>query len=161
LLENDAWPVARRAAASSLGVLPDDPASRAVLIDALDDDAPWVRAAAAESLGLRRSPGAAPKLRDKLDTRDEPVEVRRAAALSLGALCDTESVELLDKLARRIADPMSSPEDRVTGEAALYGLIRIHPPDLDRRLAPIEKTPASARIVQRARLRAGSGCARR
>jgi hypothetical protein len=161
LLENDAWPVARRAAASSLGVLPDDPASRAVLLEALDDDAPWVRAAAAESLGLRRSPGAAPKLRDKLDNREEPVEVRRAAALSLGALCDAESVELLDKLARRIADPMAKPEDRATGEAALYALVRIRPADLERRLAPIAKTPAAAGTVQRARARAGSGCTRR
>jgi HEAT repeat protein len=160
LLENDAWPIARRAAASSLGAMPDDAASRKVLIDALDDPAPWVRAAVAESLGLRRSPGAAPKLRDKLDDREEPVEVRRAAALSLGALCDAESVDLLDKLGRRIADPMSSAEDRAIGEAALYGLLQLHPPDLDKRLEPLLKTPA-ARTVQRARARIGQGCARR
>lgn len=161
LLEDDAWPLARRAAASSLGVLPDDAASRTSLLEALEDPAPWVRAAAAESLGLRRSPGAAPKLRDMLDDREEPVEVRRAAALSLGALCDAGSVDLLDKLSRRIADPMSSADDRALGEAALYGLLRIHPADLEQRLAPLAKAPATARSVARARARVGAGCVRR
>ena len=36
--------------------------------------------------------------------------MRRAAALSLGALCDAESLDLLEKLARRLADPIESIE---------------------------------------------------
>jgi hypothetical protein len=160
LLEDDAWPIARRAAATSLGRMPDDAASRAVLIAAIGDEAPWVRAAAIESLGLRRSPGAADPVREKLDDREERVEVRRAAALTLGALCDQKSVDLLDKLARRIADPMSSPEDRAIGEASLYALLQIHPQDLEARLAPISKGPA-ATAVRRARARIGAGCGAR
>lgn len=160
LLEDDAWPIARRAAATSLGRMPDDAASRAALIAAIADEAPWVRAAAIESLGLRRSPGAADPVREKLDEREERVEVRRAAALALGALCDQSSVDLLDKLARRIADPMSSPEDRAIGEASLYALIQLHPRDLEARLAPLSKGP-SASAVRRARARIGAGCGAR
>jgi HEAT repeat protein len=160
LLEDDAWPIARRAAATSLGRMPDDAASRAALLAAVGDEAPWVRAAAIESLGLRRSPGAADPVREKLDEREERVEVRRAAALALGALCDQNSVDLLDKLARRIADPMSSPEDRAIGEASLYALIQLHPRDLEARLAPLSKGP-SASTVRRARARIGAGCGAR
>jgi HEAT repeat protein len=157
LLENDAWPIARRAAAVSLGYLADDPASRATLLEALEDPAPWVRAAAAESLGLRRSPGASEPLRERLEDREERVEVRRAAALSLGALCDAASVDLLEKLGKRIADPISSAEDRAIGEASLYALIQIHPADLERRLAPLMQG-GTARTVARAKKRVGDGC---
>jgi hypothetical protein len=86
--------------------------------------------------------------------------VRRAAALSLGALCDAKSLDLLEKLAQRIADPMSSVEDRAIGEAALYALVRIHPVDLDQRLAPLAKG-GTARAVARARARVGAGCTTR
>jgi HEAT repeat protein len=144
----------------SLGSLPDDAQSRAKLLDALGDPAPWVRAAAAESLGLRRSPGAAEPLRDHLDDREERVEVRRAAALSLGALCDVKSLDLLEKLAKRLGDPLSSVEDRAIGEAALYALVRIHPTDLEQRLAPLSKG-ATARAVARAKARVGAGCGAR
>ena len=160
ILEDDSWPIVRRAAAVGLGSLPDDPRSRATLLAALEDPAPWVRAAAAESLGLRRSPGAADPLRDLLDDREQPVEVRRAVALSLGALCDAKSLDLLDKLARRLADPLSSVEDRAIGEASLYALVRIHPADLEQRLAPLAKGN-TARAVARAKARVGSGCTAR
>jgi HEAT repeat protein len=160
VLDDDAWPIARRAAAAALGALPAEPRGDQALLDALADDAPAVRGEAAESLGLRRVVRAAPALRDHLEDPEEKFEVRRAAASALGALCDRESVDDLWKLVRRVDDPLATVEERALGEASLAAVVRISPPDLASQLEPLRRGQAR-KAVERALARsAQSRCPR-
>jgi HEAT repeat protein len=103
-----------------------------------------VRASVATALGARRVARAAPALRERLENKDEKVEVRRAAASALAALCDQNSVGTLTDLAKRLADPMATVEERALAESALAALAAISPSDLQTRLAPLATTRAAA-----------------
>jgi HEAT repeat protein len=146
LLSDDFWPIVRRAAAEALSTLPAEAAGDAALIDALSDEAPWVRASVAEALGARRVARAAPALRERLENREERFEVRRAAVSALAALCDQKSVGTLSDLVKRLGDPMATVEERAIGEAALEGLAAIGPSDLQARLAPLSGTRAAPAV---------------
>lgn len=158
VLDDDAWPLSRRAAALALGALPSEPAGDGALVDALEDDAPSVRTAAAESLGLRGVVRAAPELRDHLEDLKERPDVRRAAAAALGALCDDDSVDLLWKLVRRVDDPLASVEERALAEASLGAVVRIAQPDLEERLAPLRRGKASKAVRAALARSAGKRC---
>jgi HEAT repeat protein len=160
LLDEDRWPLVRRAAADALGALPADVRADRELVDALEDEAPSVRASVADALGARRVVSAAPPLRERLEDREERFEVRRAAAGALGRLCDRESVDMLTTLLRRVQDPIATVEERALGEAAMVALARIRPPDLDARFAPLEKTGARGALVHARRAAAASGTCR-
>jgi HEAT repeat protein len=146
LLDDDEWPIVRAASAEALAALPAEQRGDKALIDALKDEAPIVRTATAKALGNRRVFAAAEPLRDRLIDKDERVEVRRATASALAALCDGESVAPLQVLTQRLADPLASAEERALAEASLTALVQISPPDLNSRLAPLEKTPAAPKI---------------
>lgn len=146
LLDDDEWPLVRAASADALAALPAEQNGNKALISALKDEAPLVRTAVATALGSRHVFAAAEPLRDRLIDKDERVEVRRATAGALAALCDSESVAPLQVLTQRLADPMASLEERSLAEAALAAMVQISPPDLNSRLAPLEKTPAAPKI---------------
>jgi HEAT repeat protein len=146
LLDDDFWPIVRRAAADALAVLPAEPNGDAALILALSDEAPWVRASIAQALGARRVARAAPALRERLENREEQFEVRRAAVLALAALCDQSSVGTLSDLVKRLGDPMATVEERAIGEAALEALTAIGPSDLKARLAALSGTRAAPAV---------------
>jgi HEAT repeat protein len=146
LLADDSWPIARRAAADALAALPAEPKGDEALLDALSDEAPWVRASVATALGVRRVSRAAPALRERLEDKQERFEVRRASVSALAALCDQQSVGALSDLAKRLADPMATVEERAIGEASLQGLALIGPSDLATRLAPLKGTRAEPAV---------------
>src|SRR5690606_2918489 len=161
VVTRDDWPLVRRAAAQALGALPDDRRSRAILLEALEDDpSPVVRAAVAESLGARRSPGAAPLLRERVDDREESFDVRRAAALSLGELCDRDSIGLLHAWARRVADPRGTAEELGLAEAALRSLVRIGSGEAELAVASLLKSNAKP-LVERTLKSVKRTCPRR
>lgn len=160
VLEDDAWPLSRRAAAQALARFPAEPRGDDALLDALSDEAPSVRSAAAASLGARGVLRAADELRDHLEDPSERFEVRRAAAAALGALCDAKSADTLWTLARRVDDPVASVEERALGEASLGALVRIAPPGLDEKLAALRRGKAR-KAVERAVARAGAERCRR
>ena len=161
VVTRDDWPLVRRAAAQALGALPDDRRSRAILLEALEDDpSPVVRAAVAESLGARRSPGAAPLLRERVDDREESFDVRRAAALSLGELCDRDSIGLLHAGARREADPRGTAEELGLAEAALRSLVRIGSGEAELAVASLLKSNAKP-LVERTLKSVKRTCPRR
>jgi HEAT repeat protein len=162
LLDDDFWPIVRRAAADALAVLPPEPQGDAGLVDALSDEAAWVRASVASALGARRVVRAAPALRERLENKEEHFDVRRAAVAALAALCDQESVGTLTELAKRLADPMATVEDRAIGEAALEALAAIGPSDLNARLAPLSGTRAAPAVKHALASAAhGKACRRR
>ncbi len=139
LLDDDAWPLVRSAAATALGALPADAKADEALLSSLSDEAPSVRAAVAQALGARGVVKASAELRERLQDVEERSEVRRAAAQALGALCDAESLDALTKLALRVADPLATADERALGQAALQSLLALGPADLAQRLAPLGK----------------------
>jgi HEAT repeat protein len=160
LLEDDRWPIVRRMAAAGLGALPPEPKGDRALAEALEDEAPWVRASAAEALGARRVASAAEALRERLEDHEERFEVRRAAAAALGTLCDRDSVDVLTTLIRRVTDPLATAEERALGEVSMDALARIRPPDLDARFAPLEKTGARGAVAHARKAAQSSGVCR-
>lgn len=161
LLDDEPWPIVRRAAAEALSALPAEAQGDAALLDALSDDAPWVRAAVAEALGARRVARAAPELRERLEDREERFEVRRAAVSALSALCDQKSVDTLTTLVKRLGDPMATVEERAIGEAALRALAVIGPSDLPSRLQPLAKTRAAPAVKRALALATSNASCRR
>ena len=141
LLTSDEWPLVRRAAGDALAVLPSEPTGDAALRRALEDSSWTVRAASAGALGSRRVQGAADKLRDLLQDKEQHFEVRRAAATAVANLCDADSLDPLTKAALKLADPLATVEDRAVGESALRGLARLAPKNLESRLKPLLASP--------------------
>jgi hypothetical protein len=94
---------------------------------------------------------------------EEIAEVRGSAALALGLMCDGESVGELTEHARRLSDPMLSPELRAVGMVSLGALSRIHPPDLAARLKPLlgREVYPLARHAAEAALRSRGSCGAR
>lgn len=161
-LEMDQWPLVRAAAAEALAELgPREETDRA-LVQSLQDASRHVRAPVALALGKRGVAGAAKPIRQRLLDRKEAVNVRTAAALALGLLCDEGSVEALTKYAVKLADPMDPSEDKRVGPAALAALARIDPPDLRKRLAPLldPRAPRPTRTAAETALENAGACRR-
>jgi hypothetical protein len=135
-LTQDVWPLVRRASARALGDLGPNGSIDAELGRATMDDSPDVRREVLRAIGVRRAVSQAESVRERFSDKDEIDSVRAAAAVSLGRLCDTASLDSLTKRARKIATPMSDESDRVIGRGALTALSLIGPSDLKKRLEP-------------------------
>jgi HEAT repeat protein len=146
-LEKDEWPLVRASAADALSRYPVGSALDEPLTKALSDDSPLVRARSIRALGERRAVGVASRVRDRLVDADEWPEVRAEAARALGALCDDESTEVLVAFAKKLSDPMASPDAQLIATAAIMSLGRLAPPKLAEQLLPLtgKKAPAQAR----------------
>jgi HEAT repeat protein len=150
-LKKDSWPFVRSEVASALSTVGKSRDIDQALNHALSDESPEVRASAARSLGERGATEYVPVLRARVEDKEESPLVRAEAARSLGLLCDAASLELLTVYARRLLEPLSTPELLPVAAAALDALGRIHPPDLQRRLAPLLSKTAPAPIQSAAR----------
>jgi HEAT repeat protein len=147
LLEQDQWPLVRAAVADALAKHPPGPALDEPLTLALNDDSPLVRARSVRALAERRAPGVASRIRDRLIDDEEWPEVRAEAARALGSLCDGESADILAAFAKKLADPMASPDAQLIATGAVMSLGRLARPDLKEALAPLadKKAPPQAR----------------
>ncbi len=162
-LHDDHWPLVRAAAAAALSRHGASAKVDDALGEATADDSAQVRATVVVALGERGAVQHADKVRELLDSEKETIEVRVSSALALGLMCDVEAASLLTKYARRLGDPMASPDSRALGPVALGALGRIQPPDLRDRLAPLldKKTALLARRAAEAALSTRSSCGRR
>jgi HEAT repeat protein len=153
-LREDAWPLVRSAAARSLaGVGASEPAD-AALVTALGDASPEVRAAALRGLGQRGTRSAAAAIAERLRDAKEAPAVRAAAARALGDLCDMSQLDELTRAAQALLSERPSPDDVTLGSAALAALGRLHPADVEQRLAPftdVKARPALEQMVEAAR----------
>jgi HEAT repeat protein len=133
----DDWPMVRAHAATSLAKAgPSEDVDRA-LGQRLHDESPKVRIAVAGALGARGARALAPALREMADAEREKVLVRSAALRALGQMCDREAADLMTTFAQRAVDPYSPESVSGLGQAAIAALGRLHPPDLQKRLAPL------------------------
>jgi HEAT repeat protein len=117
------------------------------LAKALGDLSPVVRARAVEILGRRGARRYADDIRERLDDEEEILDVRVRAARALGRVCDKDSVDRLTELARLTATPGASGAALVVGASAAAALGRLNPPDLQKRLGPLDDKSAP-RIAQ-------------
>ncbi len=163
LLQSDRWPMVRAAAAVALAQHRASPAADAALARALRDESPKVRAPAAIALGDRRGNAHADAVRERLEDADEVLDVRLAAGLSLGLMCDAGSVDLLTQIALELASPAASAEARALGPVALGALSRIRPADLPKRLRRLtsEAAPPMVRRAAQAALESPPTCGTR
>lgn len=141
-------PKARAAAAHALGDVTDATEKRRavdVLVRALDDDHPGVRAEACASLGALREPGTLAALVKRLDD-GEPV-VRQNAAIALGTLGIADAFEPLATVLRK------GPADLRFQAATSLAEI-----DADRAFAPVLAAldDSDAQVVGAAALSLGS-----
>ncbi len=159
-LEKDPWPLVRAAAADALGRMGPSAAVDKALDDALGDSSRSVRAPVVHALGARHASTYAGDVRDRLGDKDEAVEVRMQAARALGAMCDRGSLDVLTSYAHKAADRLSTEELQSIGSAAIVALGRIHPPDLQKRLAPLmsPNAPRGARFAAQAALQNRGVC---
>jgi HEAT repeat protein len=146
-LAKDEWPLVRAAAADALSHYPSGPALDKPLTKALSDDSALVRARSIRALGERRASGVASRVRDRLVDAEEWPEVRAEAARALGALCDADSADVLAAFAKKLADPMASPDAQLIATGAVMSLGRLAQPNLAQQLAPLtgKKAPPQAR----------------
>lgn len=163
LLQKDRWPMIRSAAAVALARYGPDARADAALARALGDESVKVRAPAVVALGERRALAHAEAVRERLEDREEALEVRMAAGLSLGLMCDLGSVDLLTDLALELANPAASADARALGPVALGALSRIRPSDLPKRLRRLtaESAPLQARRAAEAALASPPTCGQR
>lgn len=161
-LLGDPWPLVRAASAEAIAALGPSSQLDAALVEALEDDSALVRAPAVRALGARGARHHAEAIRDLLTDRDESVPVRAAAASALGTLCDGESLDALTEYARKLQDPYLG-ELRPVASAALHALGRLHPADLQSRIAPLldRRLPTTVQQAAQAALRAQPSCGRR
>lgn len=159
-LEQDEWPLVRASAADALARFPAGPALDAPLAKALNDDSALVRARSIRALGQRRAAGVASRIRDRLVDAEEWPEVRVEAARALGALCDQDSADVLSAFAKKLADPMASPDAQQIAAGAVLSLGRLAPPNLAQQLAPLtgKKAPPQARRAAAAALAMPQTC---
>jgi HEAT repeat protein len=160
-LASDPWPLVRMAAADALAASPSAPNVEVALTRAVEDESPHVRAHVIAALGMHRVRAQLAKIRERLADEDEYPMVRAAAAQSLAALCDLESIATLTGYAQKLADPMAEPGEHMIGAAALLALGDLRPRDLEARLAPLraKRAPAQARQAADAVLeRSGGAC---
>jgi HEAT repeat protein len=110
-----------------------------------------VRAPVVIALGQRGARGHADKVRKRFDDRDEAIEVRVAAVTALAAMCDTDSVDVLTRHAKKLADPTLIGDARLLSSAALAALGSLRPPDLAKRLEPLLAPGVPTPVQQAAR----------
>lgn len=154
-LTKDRWPLVRAAAAKAFIQQRPSPKIDLALAEAIADSSHLVRSAAVTSLGERAALAQAEPVRERLQDRQERLEVRAAAAHALGAMCDRDAVGELTSYARRLAQPHATGDDRTLGSAALAALGRLGPEDLKSRLSPFfqKGVPPMARSAAEAALR--------
>lgn len=159
-LSDDRWPLVRAAAADALAKHPPSPQLDEPLSDALSDESPLVRARTIRALGERNVRGAVSRIRDRLIDDQEWPEVRAEAARSLGTLCDAESADILAAFAKKLTDPMASPEAQLIATGAVLSLGRLAPPNLKQILAPLsaKNAPPQARRAAANALSARQTC---
>jgi hypothetical protein len=136
-LAADEWSFVR---AKAVGVLLQAPPLGDVdeaLGGAIGDSSARVRGAAVVALGRRRARRLRGAIAGRLDAEDESIDVRAAAATALAALCDTDSVDRLTKLAQQLATAVPDATWQPLRVAALAALAALHPSDLRQRLAPL------------------------
>ena len=159
-LGSDPWTFVRSGAAQALAGMPGGGAPDAALAVALADRSAEVRGHVVDALGARRATAHAPKVRERAEDREETLDVRAKAILALAEMCDREQLDDWTKLASRTATPNNEQDQRL-GAAAIAALGRVHPPDLEARLAPLLKGKGAPRAVQemaRAALATAAGC---
>ena len=146
-LADDRWPLVRASAADALSQYPRGAALDQPLVVALGDASPLVRARSIRALGERQASGVAEHIRDRLLDAEEWPEVRAEAARTLGTLCDAGSADELLAFAKKLSDPMASPDAQLIATGALMSLGRLALPNLAQQLAPLtdKKAPAQAR----------------
>jgi vesicle coat complex subunit len=87
-----------------------------------------------------------PTLRASFELDADPY-VQAAAAAALGQLCDSSSADALTEQAKKLLVFGPTERDGIVGTASLVALGRLHPKDLDARLAPFFQ-PDVPRFVQ-------------
>ena len=159
-LAEDRWPLVRASAADALSQYPRGAALDKPLTEALSDDSPLVRARSIRALGERHASGVASRIRDHLVDTEEWPEVRAEAARTLGALCDTDSADVLAAFAKKLTDPMASPDAQLIATGAVMSLGRLAQPNLQQQLAPLtdKKAPPQARRAAATALASASSC---
>ncbi|HTM45820.1 MAG TPA: HEAT repeat domain-containing protein [Polyangiaceae bacterium] len=158
-LTEDPWPMVRAAAADSLQTSR-DPSVDHKIAGALKDDSRHVRRLAAYVLGRRGAHNEQPALRDSLEDEEEDPAVRAAAAVSLGQLCDIQSIDRLTEFAHAVNSGTVTTGQLWLGRAALQALADLHPKDLQQRIAPLlgKATPAEVRRMAREALARPAHC---
>jgi HEAT repeat protein len=161
-LSEDQWPLVRAAAADALAKHPAGAALDEPLLAALADDSPLVRARSIRSLAARHARGVGSRVRDHLIDEEEWPEVRAEAARALGTLCDADSVDILAAFAKKLADPMASPDAQLIASGAVLSLGQLAPKNLKELLAPLssKNAPPGARRAAVSALSARSSCKR-
>jgi len=146
-LADDQWPLVRASAADALSQYPRGAALDEPLSHALTDESPLVRARSIRALGERQASGVASRIRDHLVDAEEWPEVRAEAARTLGALCDNDSADVLAAFAKKLTDPMASPDAQLIATGAVMSLGRLAQPNLQQQLGPLlnKKAPPQAR----------------
>lgn len=159
-LEQDQWPLVRASAADALAHYPAGRTLDQPLAKALSDDSAMVRARSIRALGERRAGGVASRIRDRLVDAEEWPEVRAEAARALGALCDDDSADVLAAFAKKLADPLASPDAQLIATSAVMSLGRLAQPSLAQQLAPLtgKKAPPQARRAAATALAAQVTC---
>ncbi len=104
--------VVRASAADALARYPAGTALDQFLAKALSDDSALVRARSVRALGERRAAGVASRVRDyRLVDAEEWPEVAGRSLRARSARCgDDESADVLAAFAKKLADPMASPD---------------------------------------------------
>ncbi len=158
-LAKDDWTFVRALSADALSFLPKNDAVDKALLGALSDRSADVRGRAVSGLGTRKAIAYASNVKERANDKDETPEVRARALLSLGAMCDKSSIEMLTTLAQG-ARSLTSDLDRSLGAAALSALGDIHPSDLAQRIALLTAAdaPALVREMAKAAISASSTC---
>lgn len=161
-LLTDPWPIVRAAAAGALRRLGPNQAWDAALVKSLEDESPAVRRPVLLAIGARGLKFFASEVRARLEDVDEWPRVRAAAAEALGALCDTESIDLLTEYAAALRDPFLDDASRDVAQAALVGLVELGPKDLVARLAPLraKHVPPMVRDLAKHALERRGSCRR-
>lgn len=135
-LHDDPWPFVRSAAVRAIGQLPAEATSiRALGQAATDDPSPNVRRPALFVLGALNARSELGQVRDAFED-DKDADVRAAAAVTLGLMCDTTMLDPLTDAALELATLSSSEGERIVAQASLHALGRLAPTDLKQRLAP-------------------------
>ncbi len=162
-LQDDAWPIVRAASADALAQHPPSSELDERLTRALTDDSSLVRSRSIRALGERRVTASADEIRDRLIDDGEWPEVRAEAARALGTLCDDESADILAAFAKKLAEPMASPDAQLIATGAILSLGRLARPDLRAALAPLtsKKAPPQARRAAATALSTRQTCAPR